>query len=219
MNTILNRLVSEARRRRAQHLHRIVDEIADRNGECRIIDVGGEAHYWRSLDLDRLQARNVRITLVNVKPEPIDHSIFTSAVGDGCNLSQYADNSFDLAHSNSTLEHVGEWSQMRALSTELHRLAPNHYVQTPNFWFPIEPHFLALGFHWMPEALRVKSLLRRRHGHHGPAETVDEAIETVRSARLLDRAQFAALFPRSQMRYERFGGLTKSLIAVGLAPS
>jgi hypothetical protein len=218
MNKSLERLVAEARRRRAQYLNQIITRIVGDRGGCRIIDLGGEAHYWQSLGLEDLLEQNVHVTLVNTKLEPVDHPAFTSVVGDACDIPEFLDGSFDLAHSNSTIEHVGEWSRMEAFASEMQRLAPNYYVQTPYFWFPIEPHFLALGFHWMPEAVRVRSLMKRAHGHHRRAATVEAAVETIRSARLLDQTQFRALFPHSEFRTERFGGLVKSLIAVRLAP-
>jgi hypothetical protein len=218
MRNLLNALVASARQRRARELDQLIDAIVATRDGCRIIDLGGEPGYWRSFDRDRLRARNVRITLVNTKAERVDDPLFQAMEADACNLADVASGSFDLAHSNSTLEHVGEWSRMTAFAAEIHRLAPNHYVQTPYFWFPIEPHFLAPAFHWSPETMRVRALMRRGHGHHARCATVTEAMETVRSARLLDRTQFHALFPQSEHSTERFAGLPKSLIAKQIRP-
>ena len=217
MSRLLDQLVARARLRRARRLARMIDDIARAQGGCRIVDLGGEARYWLGFDLDAFRAQNVRIVLINPKPQAVDDPIFTAAVADACDLSGTLDGAFDLAHSNSTLEHVGEWSNMAAFAANLRRLAPSYYVQTPYFWFPIEPHFLALGFHWAPEVVRVRALMRRRFGHHPQAVSVEEALETVRSARLLDRTQFTALFPDARHETERFAGLAKSLIAVRLA--
>ena len=30
---------------------------------------------------------------------------------------------------------------MRAFAAETKRLADNYYIQTPYFWFPIDPHY------------------------------------------------------------------------------
>ena len=217
MSTPLDDLIARARRRRARRLTQIIGDVARARGGCRIVDLGGEAAYWRGFDLEAFRAWGVRITLVNPEPQAVDHPILTARIADACDLGAIGEGAFDLAHSNSTLEHVGEWSRMAAFASNLRRLAPSYYVQTPYFWFPIEPHFLALGFHWAPEVVRVRALMRRRFGHHRRADTVQEAVETVRSARLLDRTQFTALFPDAGHETERFFGLAKSLIAVRLA--
>ena len=214
MAWMVDRFVARARWRRAVRLGRLITDIASARGGCRIVDLGGEGAYWGLFGLDALYAQGVRVTLVNPKPEQVDHPIFTAIEADACDLPGLQAASFDLAHSNSTLEHVGEWPRMRAFAGQLRRLAPAYYVQTPYVWFPIEPHFLALGFHWTPEPMRVRAMMRRRHGHHPQAVDVDEAMEAVRSARLLDRTQFRALFPDAEHATERFAGLPKSLIAV-----
>ena len=57
-------------------------------------------------------------------------------VADGCHLP-FADDAFDMAFSNSVIEHVPDHE---AFSRELARVGRSYYVQTPNKWFPIEPH-------------------------------------------------------------------------------
>jgi hypothetical protein len=217
MSPIVQGLVAAARRRRAQRLQSLVEAIAEKRGRCRIIDLGGEPAYWAGFDLERLRARNVSIVIVNVTPQVSDDPMISVLHADARALAQFETNSFDLAHSNSVIEHVGEWGGMRAFAEELRRLAPSYYVQTPYFWFPIEPHFLTPFFHWLPEAVRVQALLRGGRGHHGRESTVEGALETVRSARLLDRAQFCALFPDACLERERAFGLVKSLIGVRTA--
>src|SRR3546814_10323990 len=65
--------------------------------------------------------------------------------------------SFDIAHSNSVIEHVITWDNMKNFARETRRVAAWHYVQTPYFWFPVDPHFYKLPFyHWLPRPLRAK---------------------------------------------------------------
>ncbi|MBV9512070.1 MAG: class I SAM-dependent methyltransferase [Caulobacteraceae bacterium] len=217
LRTLVQPLIAAARRRRAARLQDLIERLAAAKGGCRIIDLGGEPGYWKDFDLERLRALNVSIAIVNLAPQTVADPMFSFLQGDACSVAQFEDASFDLAHSNSVIEHVGEWDAMRAFAGEVRRLAPSYYVQTPYFWFPIEPHFMTPLFHWLPEPTRVQALLKRGFGHHARERTVDAAIRTIRSARLLDRAQFAALFPDARYEHERAFGLVKSLIGVRVA--
>ncbi|MGE4047771.1 MAG: class I SAM-dependent methyltransferase [Acetobacteraceae bacterium] len=204
------------RKRRGQVIADLIRAIHRTNHRCRILDIGGEASYWNIFDRDFLQQHDVTITLLNNQPDrigSIDKAIFRMHIGDACRLD-YGDNTFDLAHSNSVLEHVGDWPRMVAFAGETRRVALHYYVQMPFFWFPIEPHFGTPFFHWLPEPVRVAWIRRRPIGQYHRASTMDEAMEYVQDARLLDRKQFAALFPDASIRSERMFGMTKSLIAI-----
>jgi hypothetical protein len=122
--------------------------------------------------------------------------------------------SHDLVHSNSVIEHVGIWDNMLRVAANVRRLAPAYFVQTPYFWFPIEPHFRVPLFHWLPESLRYRLILACSLGYHRKASSVSDAVRSVQSAVLLDCRQYATLFPDAEIRCERFCGLTKSLMAI-----
>ena len=143
----------------------------------------------------------------------------TAHLGRGWRLSRPVAHVFDLVHSNSVVEHVGDWPRMEAFAAEVRRLAPRYYVQTPYFWFPIEPHFSAPFFHWRSEQARARALLRRRHGFAERAADMGQAMRDVQHARLLDKQQFRFLFPDAEHIDERAAGLTKSLIAIRSRPA
>lgn len=213
-----NSLGSRLRRKRGEKIKDLIETTYAERGQCSILDVGGEGRYWRIFDDGYLKSRRVHVTLANVEYRPaamvdLDPDRYRLVIGDGCNLN-YPDHSFDIVHSNSVIEHVGDWARMKAFAAETRRLAPRYYVQMPYFWFPYEPHFGALFFHWLPEVLRVSMMLRRPMGHYPKADSVSRAVEWAQSAHLLDRRQFACLFPDSVVFGEKLGGLTKSLIAV-----
>ena len=209
-----NSLAMRFRRARAK---RIVDLIADtfaETGACRILDLGGEPASWGLFDRAFLEASKVHVTLVNPQAFSVDDPMFEAVTGDACDLPQYGDRSFDFVHSNSVVEHVGDWPRMEAFAREVRRLAPRYYVQTPYFWFPVEPHFSAPFFHWRSEQSRARSLMKRRHGFADRAPDIGQAMRDVQHARLLDKTQFRYLFPDAAHIDERVAGLTKSLIAV-----
>ena len=215
-----NSLSSRFRKARARRVVELIEAIHAERGQVRVIDLGGEPDYWgRNFDRDFLESSGVRITLVNPQSFEVRDPLFTAAVGDACALPEHADGSFDLVHSNSVVEHVGDWPRMEAFATEVRRLAPRYYVQTPYFWFPIEPHFSAPFFHWRSEQARARALLRRRHGFAERAADMGQAMRDVQHARLLDKQQFRFLFPDAEHIDERAAGLTKSLIAIRSGPA
>lgn len=69
-------------------------------------------------------------------------------------------------------------------------------------------------FHWLPKPTRMWLVSRFQLGHWGQAESVDEAVQIVDSARLLNKKMLQELFKEAQIRTERFFGLPKSFIAV-----
>ena len=199
---------------------------APRAGDSlRILDLGGRADYWRRVGYDFLEEIGARITLQNlhesefVRDGDAPRGMFDWAVGDACNLS-HADNSFDFCHSNSVIEHVGLWPQMEAFAAETRRVAPSHYVQTPNFWFPVEPHFWAFPMnHWLPRPMRAGLMQHMKLATSGKARDTGAAYAYVDSARLLTRGQMRYLFPDSEISSERVAFLAKSLIATYIAPN
>ena len=210
-----NSLSSRFRRARAKHVVDLIELIHADHGEVRIVDLGGEPDYWRrNFDAALLETCKVHITLVNPQGFRVEDPMFTAVVGDACNLGQFGADAFDLVHSNSVVEHVGDWPRMEAFAAEVRRLAPRYYVQTPYFWFPIEPHFSSPFFHWRSEQARARMLLKRGHGFAERATDLGAAMRDVQHARLLDKAQFRFLFPDARHIDEKAAGLTKSLIAI-----
>jgi hypothetical protein len=201
------------RERRFARIAAMVDRIIAQKGQCRIADIGGTKYYWDIVD-GFVATRPLEITLINPKEAAATVGKFQYVAGDATDLGVLDDNSFDFVHSNSVIEHVGDWRKMLAMAATVRRLAPSYYVQTPNFWFPYEPHFRCLFIHWLPEQIRYRLAKRFALGFANAKETVDAAMERVQSARLIDSGQMRALFPDAEIIPERFCGLAKSWIAV-----
>lgn len=204
-------------------VRRLVHEMLASNNSCRIVDIGGLPGYWRSFGPDLIDDPRVSITFVNLAYTQTEHAAaagldpdrFVLLTGNACRLETIADKAFDLAHSNSVIEHVGRWTDMAAMAGEVRRVAARHFVQTPYWGFPIEPHNRTPLFHWLPEQMRYRLVLQRRLGFWSRALSVDAAMRRVQSSYLLDRRQFGALFPSSTIYSEIVYGLTKSLVAAG----
>lgn len=204
------------RMRRIQPLLQMIESVHAARGEVRIIDVGGTVRYWRILPAATLERYNVTITLLNVPsmPLPEDQGRFKFLSGDGCALGFVPDRAFDIMHSNSVIEHVGDWVRMKAFASEAQRVAQRYFVQTPNYWFPIEPHGMVPLIHWLPRPMRIWLLMRFRLGNWRRAASVDEAMRTIDGARLLNRTMLVGLFPAAEIHVERVFLMPKSYTAV-----
>lgn len=200
------------RQQRIRRFMQLVDGILATKPQCRILDIGGTHAYWNGL-AEFWQGRNIGVTLLNLSKEGVADPRFESVAGDACAIP-FADRTFDLVHSNSVIEHVGSWQQMQRMAGEVRRLAPRYFVQTPNYWFPIEPHARFPLLHMLPGPLRIRIHLGRRTGFYPRAENLDQAMQFAEDARLLDARQMRHLFPDAALEREKAMGLTKSLVAI-----
>ncbi|MFD2261572.1 methyltransferase domain-containing protein [Lacibacterium aquatile] len=197
-------------------LLQILERIAADKSQIRILDLGGTLRYWSLLPPDTLERLDLSITLVNLPGSvPLaSRPRFHLIEGDACNLIDHPDASFDLVHSNSVIEHVGDWARMQAFAGEVHRLAPHYFIQTPDWAFPVEPHFMTPFFHWLPRNARMQLVQRAALGHMRRARSATEAAQIIDDARLLSYRQMSILFPHARIERERFLGWPKSLIAI-----
>jgi hypothetical protein len=210
-------------RMRAKRLAPLLDLIQKahaKHGHVKLLDVGGRKVYWNILPPGFLEKYQVQITLLNI-PDDLtgygtDDAIFKHVAGNACNMPEFADKSFHIAHSNSVIEHVGGWQNVKSFAREVRRVASALFVQTPYFWFPIEPHLVMPLFHWTPRPIQETLVRRLPLGHFGKREPdLDSAIARVDAIpRLLDLRAYRLLFPDCVIVKERFFLLTKSLVAV-----
>jgi SAM-dependent methyltransferase len=178
------------------------------NPEARALDVGGGGYPWDLLN------PAAHITILNMsRPHTVpENTKWEFVIGDGTNL-QYPDQSFDLVFSNSVIEHVGDFETQSRFAKEMLRVGKNIYCQTPNKWFPIEPHLIAAFIHWFPYPIARKLV---RYGciwglvTKPSQQRIDEFLSTTR---LLTLNEFKQLYPDCKIHLERFFGLTKSFIA------
>ena len=178
----------------------------------RILDVGGTTQFWEQRGWAGRDG--VLITLVNPDPQPARHANVLPVVGDGTSLREFADRSFDVVFSNSVLEHLATRAAQAAMASEIRRVGTSYWVQTPNFWFPVEPHFLFPGWQWLPLAVRIGMLRRYRMGWRGPCPEPADARRAVEEIRLLRKRELGELFPGGRILAERFLGWPKSWVVV-----
>lgn len=174
--------------------------------ETRILDVGGDCFNWGLVDV------RPRLTVLNmIPPSAPPPPNVTWVVGDGCALP-FADGAFDVVFSNSVIEHLGTRARQETFAREVRRVGRTYYVQTPNRWFPVEPHLITPFVHYLPHRWQralypytLWALLYR--------PTPADMDANYAQIRLLDRREFASLFPDASLVTERVAALAKSFIA------
>jgi 2-polyprenyl-3-methyl-5-hydroxy-6-metoxy-1,4-benzoquinol methylase len=175
--------------------------------KTRIVDVGGYQFNWT------LIKQAPEVLMLNLEREEWQNGRFRKQYGDGRALD-FEDDSFDIAFSNSVIEHVGEWADQAAFAREIRRVAPSYYVQTPNRYFFMEPHLLAPFVHFLPRRV-LRRVVRYGTGWGWLTKPTQEQVDAcLRSIRLLTKAEMKQLFPDADIIEEKFMGLTKSFIAV-----
>jgi hypothetical protein len=201
------------RSRRFELFERLVEPMPR---PLRILDIGGTNEFWEQrgwADRD-----DVEIVTANLEAEEQLHENIHPVVADATDLSRYDDASFDITFSNSVIEHLFTYEAQAAMAREVQRVGKAYWVQTPNYWFPVEPHFLVPGWQWLPEQARIAMIRRRRLGWRGPCPEIEDARRAVGEIRLMTGKELATLFPNATLRPERFKGLTKSWIVTGGFP-
>jgi len=172
-----------------------------------ILDIGGESAFWDG------QPFRDQITLLNIRGENTD---MRHVEGDARWLP-FPDQSFDIAFSNSVIEHLGMWEHQQAFAFEARRVGKKLWVQTPARSFPVEPHLLTPFIHWLPRRLQLPLLRHFTVWGLVTRASVESARSLAAELRLLNGREMKLLFPDCEIRRERVAGLTKSFIAVRLA--
>jgi hypothetical protein len=180
------------------------------SGPVRVLDVGGRVDFWRMMGF----ANDTVVTILNIEAQTGVPG-FQIIAGDARDMRELPDDAFDVVFSNSVIEHVGTWDDQRRAAAEMRRVGRRYFVQTPNRYFPIEPHFLVPGFQFLPVSVRAAMIARRKLGWMARAPDHAAAVAKVEQIRLLSRSEVRALFPGASIYTERLLGLPKSFVAYG----
>lgn len=175
------------------------------NNKTKIIDIGGTEIIWRGTGLEQ------NVTILNLNFGEKD-SRFKYIYADACNTGLQV-KEFDIAFSNSVIEHVGNFERQKQFASEILRISKSFYLQTPNKHFPIEQHFLFPFFQYLPKKLKLFVGL---HWKYSTLYAVGEKFikDEVENIRLLSKKELKFLFPNAIILKEKFFGLTKSFIII-----
>src|SRR5690606_8638111 len=149
---------SKFRSKRFEFFETLFWKAFDRNKTINILDLGGTEAYWRDKSL--LQHQNITITLLNLNKEPVNVPYLRSMAGNATDLSDFGDHSFDLVFSNSVIEHLYTFENQKKMASEIRRVGKKYFVQTPNKYFFMEPHYALPFFQFLPSSF-VYSILTK----------------------------------------------------------
>jgi len=171
----------------------------------RILDVGGGyGDYFSTVVPFRENVWIAEIDAV-ILQRAREHGFQTALISTDGSLP-FPDRHFDIVHCNSVVEHVLVPEDRARLAAEIRRVGKSWFVQTPNRYFPIEPHSRLPLVQFLPRSF-VRACLPYLKGIVGYQDELQW--------RLLGAREFAALFPQSLLIRERLFGLTKSLVVIG----
>jgi Methyltransferase domain len=169
-----------------------------------ILDVGGTQIFWEIMGFIQ---DDIHLTILNTEPVEATCSNVTTIVGDARDMHELKDKQFEVVYSNAVIEHVGNFKQQRQMAEEVQRVGKRYIVQTPNRYFPIEPHVLIPFFQFFPLKLKVFTAT------HSPDWGWKAShIEELSTIKLMSEKELRSVFPGAQIFKEDFLGLTKSFI-------
>ena len=203
-----NSLNQKFRERRFKFFLSLLNRISS-DKPTRILDIGGTEIYWERMKYS--DSSNLQITLLNLEKVETKNSNLKSIKGDACNLAQFKDQEFDVVFSNSVIEHLFSMENQKKMADEVMRVGKYYYVQTPNYYFPIEPHWLVPFFHYFPVKTRVYLTRNFSLGNYEKSATEEDAIRRVDEIKLLTEMKMKRLFPDGQVYREVLLGLVKSI--------
>lgn len=202
-----NSLASSFRSRR---LNLFKGFVAGLPKPVKILDIGGTPEFWKHAGLDDV---DVEITLLNLTLVESDLPNVVSISGNATDLSSFADKTFDIAFSNSVIEHLFSFENQQKMAKEAQRVSTYHFIQTPNYWFPIEPHWVFPCFQYLPKLFRIFLTRYFNLGHLKSSGSWAAARQQVEEIQLLSRAEMAMLFPESKIWEEKLLIFSKSFVA------
>jgi len=175
-----------------------------------ILDVGGSEEFWKRLLFEC--EMDIRVTLLNINEQKVSTPNVDSVIGNALDLN-YENASVDVIFSNSVIEHVGDFQNQRKMADEVKRVAKRYFIQTPNKYFFIEPHFLFPFFQFLPMAIRIWLVTHFALGWFDRQPNPESARQLINCTHLLRKNDLRALFPGCYLYEEKILGMTKSFVA------
>lgn len=193
------------RRKRFIHFLKFIEPLPK---PVKVLDVGGTQSFWEQMKLT--SPLEVDITILNIGPVPSTLPNFKMVAGDAREMKMFGDKEFDIVFSNSVIEHVGDFEEQKKTAKEMVRVGKKIFIQTPNYYFPFEPHFLFPFFQFLPLNTKIFLLTHFSVGWYEKQRSRNDAENLIKSINLLTLKKIKKIFPNAYCISEKFLFLTKS---------
>jgi hypothetical protein len=212
-NTRKGSIVNKWRRKRFAVFTQLIKDLPR---PIKILDAGGTENFW--VQMGFTESALADIVILNEEKITVSFANFKYIQGDARDLGAYKDNEFDVVFSNSVIEHVGGFRDQQKMADEVMRVGKTFFVQTPNYYFPIEPHFLFPFFQFLPLGIKIFLVRNFRLGWFSKCGTRDEAEALIGSISLLKEKELKKLFPSCKIMKEKLLFITKSFMVIPQKP-
>ena len=202
---------------RIKRFELFLNKITDLSSPIKILDLGGTYKFWEDVGfISKLVGEvNIEVVLLNLTKENVRHDSFISVQGDATDLSKYSNNAFDIVFSNSLIEHLYTFNNQKKMAKEVMRVGKKYFIQTPNRYFPIEPHYFFPFFQFMPFSIK-KFLMMKTSIIEGVRHDEQSVYRAHNVIRLLNKKEIEQLFSDGIIYKENLFGLTKSYMVTNL---
>ena len=209
-------------RARAKRVKLFADYLSRlKENNLTVLDIGGTINFWK-MNADFIPQNLIKaIDVVNLPPSKqksmeINGIELNMYEGNALDLKTLRLNHYDIVHSNSVIEHVGNLKQQLIMANSVKKLGRFYWVQTPAKYFPIEPHFYVPFFSYLP--LWVRTLLHKNFDLGFMRKEADwlKARIACEQTRLLTKSELRAIFSNYRIIDEKFSFLIKSHIVTNL---
>ena len=126
--------------------------------EERILDVGADPQLFSRytfedfyLYTNHITGGSIDFAMVRQARERYPQAQY--AIFDGCALP-FPDKSFDIVFSNAVIEHIVGPGRQEQFAREAMRVGKSWFITTPNYWFPLEVHYLLPFFQFLPPSVQ-----------------------------------------------------------------
>lgn len=199
---------------REKRLKFFYDFCSNLGKPVKILDLGGSDYHWKNSEF--INNKDFHITVVNIENQNTNElRNFSFIKRDVSDLSFFEDKEYDVVYSNSLIEHIENFSKQKKLAEEIVRIGKHFFVQTPNYYFPVEPHFLFPFFQFFPDRMKIMFIMRYDLGWYKKEKDKVKAAGLAASIHLLKEQELKEIFPEGKIYYEKYLSFKKSFIIYG----
>ena len=173
------------------------DLVLSFNRKVKILDIGGTQNYWEMMDYT--DPNLIQVTLINIDDKKVTLPNFAAIKMNALDLNIFKFDC-DIIFSHSLIEHIDH----EKFAEIVVRSEKPYFIQTPNKYFPMEPHFLIPLLQFLP--LQLKFWLVRKYRKELESE--------VKSINLLSKEKLKNLFPNAEIYGGKILGMTQSFIVI-----